>query len=100
MMAVRTLVKGKSILYDGVRHLGDVMPDKEWEDRAKGLLKGELKRRNMTYANLVSRLAEMGVKEDEHNLRNKVARGKFTAAFFLQCLSAIGVQVVRLDDAA
>lgn len=72
--------------------------DQKYEDLAKGLLKAELKRRNMTYANLVSRLAEMGVKEDEHNLRNKVARGKFTAAFFLQCLSAIGAHTLRLQE--
>jgi hypothetical protein len=30
-------------------------------------------------------LKRIGVKEEEHNLRNKVARGKFTVAFFLQC---------------
>ena len=73
--------------------------DEKWEALAKGLLKAELKRRNMTYAHLVSRLAEKGVKEEEHNLRNKVARGKFTAAFFLQCLDAIGAKDVRLDSA-
>lgn len=78
---------------------GDAMPtNQNYEDLAKGLLKAELKRRNMTYANLVSRLDELGVKEEEHNLRNKVARGKFTAAFFLQCLTAIGVQTLRLSD--
>lgn len=70
----------------------------DWEARAKGLLKGELKRRNLTYAQLVSRLAEIGTKEDEHNLRNKVARGKFTAAFLLACLSAIGCTSLRLED--
>ena len=102
-MAYSTLVKGKRITYDGKRmnaiHYGDAMAtaDQKYEDMAKGLLKAELKRRNMTYANLVSRLAEMGVKEDEHNLRNKVARGKFTAAFFLQCLSAVGVKSIPLD---
>ena len=75
------------------------MPDKtDWEDKAKGILKSELKRRNMTYQHLVDRLAEQGVKEDEHNLRNKVARGKFTAAFLLQSLAAIGCQTVRLDE--
>jgi len=75
------------------------MPDKtDWEDKAKGILKGELKRRNMTYAHLVSRLAEMGVKEEEHNLRNKVARGKFTAAFLLQCLAAIGANTITISD--
>ena len=75
------------------------MPDiKDWEDKAKGMLKAEMKRRNMTYQDLVGKLMEIGVKEDEHNLRNKVARGKFTAAFLLQSLSAIGVSTIRLDD--
>ena len=72
--------------------------DKNWESAAKGLLKAELKRRNMTYGQLVERLGEHGVQEDERNLRNKVARGKFTAAFMLQCFDAIGAKTVRLDD--
>lgn len=72
--------------------------DEKFEDMAKGLLKAELKRRNMTYADLVGMLRRIDVKEEEHNLRNKVARGKFTAAFFLQCLTAIGVQTLRLSE--
>lgn len=71
---------------------------KHWEDAAKGMLKAEMKRRNMTYQGLTDKLMEAGVKEDEHNLRNKVARGKFTAAFLLQSLSAMGVHTVRLTD--
>ena len=70
----------------------------EWESKVKGLLKAELKKRNMTYAHLVEKLAAAGHVEDEHNLRNKVARGKFTAAFFVLCLSAIGCQSLRLED--
>lgn len=73
------------------------MPDAEWEGRAKGLLKSEIKRRNLTYAQVVEKLNAMGVKEDERNFRNKVARGKFTAAFLLQCLAAIGAEQVRID---
>ena len=69
-----------------------------WEDRAKALLKSEIKRRNLTYAQVVEKLAAIGIPEDERNFRNKVARGKFTAAFLLQCLEAIGAQAVRLDD--
>lgn len=69
----------------------------EWEARVKGLLKAELKRRNVTYAQLVEKLADIGVKESEPNIRNKLARGKFTAVFFLQCLEAIGCQSIRLD---
>ena len=69
-----------------------------WEDRAKALLKSEIKRRNLTYVQVVEKLAAIGIQEDERNFRNKVARGKFTAAFLLQCLEAIGAQTVRLDD--
>jgi len=38
------------------------------------------------------------VVENERNLNNKISRGGFTAAFLIQCLSAIGVTAVRLDD--
>lgn len=61
-----------------------------WDARVKGILKAELKRKNVTYAQLVDKLADIGVKETEPNIRNKLARGKFTAVFFLQCLDAVG----------
>ncbi len=73
------------------------MPDADFEAKAKGLLRAEMARRNLTYQQLVDKLKEIGIKEDEHNLRNKVARGKFTAAFLLQCLEAMGARDVRLD---
>lgn len=74
------------------------MPDKtNWEARAANLLKAELKRKGVTYAQLVEKLAEIGVVEKEVNVRNKLSRGKFTAAFLLQCLEAIGSQQLRLD---
>ncbi len=69
----------------------------EYETRAKNLLKGELKRRGVTYARLAAKLAEIGVHETERNLNNKISRGGFTAAFLLQCLSAIGAREIRLD---
>lgn len=50
----------------------------------------------MTYAGLVEKLAAIGVDEKEANVRNKLSRGKFTAAFLLQCLSAIGVSTLQL----
>ena len=71
----------------------------DWELLAANLLKAELKRRNVTYAGLVERLAEIGVSEKEANIRNKLSRGKFSAAFMLQCLSAIGCSSLRLGDA-
>jgi 3-mercaptopyruvate sulfurtransferase SseA len=68
----------------------------EWETRAKNLLKGELKRKGVTYAQLAEKLAELGITENERNLNNKISRGGFSAAFLLQCLSAIGASDVRL----
>jgi microsomal dipeptidase-like Zn-dependent dipeptidase len=68
----------------------------QWEAKVKGLLKGELKRRNVTYAQLVDKLGAIGVVDSEPNIRNKLARGKFTAVFLLQCLEAIGASSLRL----
>jgi Domain of unknown function (DUF6471) len=69
----------------------------EFETRAKNLLKGELKRRGITYAGLAEKLAAIGVTENERNLNNKISRGGFTAAFLLQCLEVVGSNSIRLD---
>ena len=73
------------------------MPATEWEARASNLLKAELKRRGVTYGQLVERLAEIGVEEKEANIKNKLSRGKFSAVFMLQALEAIGCGTLRLD---
>ena len=68
----------------------------EYETLAKNLLKAELKRRGLTYAQLAEKLAEIGVQENDRNLNNKISRGGFSAAFMLQCLTAIGVESLAL----
>lgn len=68
----------------------------DWEMKAANLLKAELKRKGVTYAGLVEALAQIGVDEKEVNVRNKLSRGKFTAAFLLQCLNAIGSETLHL----
>lgn len=73
------------------------MADTVWEAKVKGLLKSELKRRNVSYAQLVDKLAAIGVVDSEPNIRNKLSRGKFTAVFLIQCLEAIGVHHLSLD---
>lgn len=72
--------------------------DLDWEQGVKALLKAELKRRNVTYAQLVGKLADIGVMDSEPNIRNKLSRGKFTAVFMVQCLEAIGCSSLRLQD--
>jgi len=73
------------------------MPERtDWEERVANMLKAEIKRKGITYAQLVEALAEIGVDEKEVNIRNKLARGKFSAAFMVQCLTAIKVTELRL----
>lgn len=79
-------------------HQPDERPERDWSEEAKGLLKAELKRRNITYGGLVRALEDIGVRETEANLRNKISRGNFSAAFLLQCLDAIGCFVLYLGD--
>ncbi len=75
------------------------MPERtDWEAKARGLLRAEMVKQGLTYNQLIERLKAVGVSEDERNLRNKVSRGKFTAAFLLQCLTAIGCHTLHLED--
>jgi hypothetical protein len=71
--------------------------DRDWVAYTKGLLRAEMVKRGINYKGLVERLAEINVKETEANLRNKISRGGFTAAFLVQCLSVMGCTTLRLD---
>ena len=71
--------------------------DTVWEAKVKGLLKAELKRRGVSYGQLVEKLKDVGVVDSEPNIRNKLSRGKFTAVFLIQCLEAIGASSLRLS---
>ncbi|MBA3449533.1 MAG: hypothetical protein H0T56_18375 [Pseudaminobacter sp.] len=68
-----------------------------YEEQAKNILKGELKRRGITYAALAEKLKERGAHESERNLANKISRGSFTAAFFMMCMDVIGVRSLSLE---
>ena len=72
---------------------------RDWNAYAKGVLRAEMTRRQISYADLVRLLAEAQVKETEVNLRNKVSRGSFTAAFLFQCLAAMKVTNLHLSEA-
>jgi hypothetical protein len=43
--------------------------------RTKNLLKGELKRRGVSYRELMDELAAIGISETERNIANKISRG-------------------------
>lgn len=71
---------------------------KDWVAQVKGILKAELKRRSLSYADLAEKLAAVGVKDSERNISNKISRGTFTAIWFVQCMEAIGVKNIHLED--
>lgn len=73
-------------------HMEDAMPDQtDWEAKAAKILKAELKRQGVTYA----QLAEL-IGDKEPNVRNKLSRGKFSAAYLLACLNAIEIKQLSL----
>lgn len=99
MMMLHPVVNDIHIGYGDVYPVsGDSMTEVDWTERAKGLLKGELKRRGVSYRDLAVKLGEIGIHETERNIANKISRGGFTGAFLIQCLTAIGATTLRLDD--
>ncbi len=70
--------------------------DAEWTTRAKNLIRSELTRKGVTYAQLSELLAGIGVQENEKNIANKIGRGTFSMVLFMQCMEAIRVDQVRL----
>ena len=85
------------MLYGTVSADASMKTPRDWQAQAKGIIRGELKRRNLSYSDLAERLTAIGIKETERNVSNKIARGGFTAVFFLQCMEAIGVKNLPLD---
>lgn len=70
----------------------------DWGERAGALLRSEMAKRRMKYPDLVKALDAIGVKDNERNLSNKIGRGTFSAGFFLQCLAAMEVKNLRLEE--
>ena len=70
---------------------------KEWQDRVAGMLKAEMARRKISYRELEARLRAMGIEDNEKNLSTKISRGNIGAAFFFQCMKAIGCRTIHLD---
>ena len=69
----------------------------DWNSVAKGLLRSEMAKRNMRAPDLAAALEAIGISERADNLKNKIGRGQFSAAFLLQCLRAMDVKTLHLD---
>ena len=73
-----------------------VQVEREW---ATKVIRTHMVKTGCTYGDLVDRLALLGIEDNEANLRNKVTRGTFSAAFMAQCLAAMGVQYLDIEIA-
>ncbi|WP_448188072.1 DUF6471 domain-containing protein [Azospirillum sp. sgz301742] len=71
--------------------------EEQWNEWAKGVLKAEISRRNLTFVEVAERLKTFGIEESGRNVSNKIGRGTFSATFMLQVLTAIGCTTLRID---
>jgi hypothetical protein len=101
----RVVVNRKIPKYDdrssllGISRMGFISKEREWAERAKRLVKAELKRADVTYEELARRLRdEHGLEKTAASIGNKLSRGTFAATFFLATMKAIGREQVNLVD--
>lgn len=70
----------------------------DWQLDARRLLRAQLALKDMGYKELSRALETLGIEESPKVLSNKINRGTFSFAFFLQCMRALGVRTVTLPD--
>lgn len=74
----------------------------DWElpcnDYARIIIQTEMSRRDMKFPDLTQLLNEKcNLNENVRNIRNRVARGTFSAGFFIMCLFAMDVTDIKLE---
>lgn len=79
--------------------MGLAAKEKEWADKARRFLKAELKRADVTYAELARRLREHGFEDEtEGSVTAKLARGTFSVTFWLAVLTVLELEGMTLAD--
>jgi hypothetical protein len=72
--------------------------EREWAERATRFLKAEVKRAGIGYRELAERLNTHGLSETEGGIAAKLARGTFSATFWLACLTVLELEETTLAD--
>ena len=70
----------------------------DWQKDARRLLRAQLALKDMGYKELSRALESVGIDESAKALSNKINRGTFSFAFFLQCMRALDINSVKLLD--
>jgi len=61
----------------------------QWNVEASRVLKARLVREGVSYSDLAHLLRAKGVEETRASIANKLSRGTFSFAFYLQCVAAL-----------
>ncbi len=69
-----------------------------WSKIVIKILKAELAKRGIDYPSLVIKLKEINVDIAVEDLRGRMSRGTFSAILFVQCMRAIGVKNLLLEE--
>jgi hypothetical protein len=72
--------------------------EQDWRKEARQIIRAEMTRRGLGYKELAKLFEGMGISYDWKTLSNKISRGTFTAAFFLQCLDTLVVTQIQLTN--
>lgn len=70
----------------------------QWPKIVSKILRAEMAKRGMSYEELVTKLETIGVLIQVGDLRGRVSRGTFSAILFIQCLRALGVKNLLIED--
>lgn len=73
-------------------------PIPDWEARAARLLRVEMSKRSVSFKALSRSLERLGVNETPAQVSRKINRGKYSAAYMLACLEALGVKELSMAD--
>lgn len=72
-------------------------PYEAWEQKAKELIEREMENAGIGYKRLARLLTDLGINESAGQINRKVNRKRFSTAFFIACMLAMGVRQISLE---
>lgn len=74
------------------------MTTQEINKLPKNYIRAEMKRKDIAVKEMCERLIKYDEKLNVQSFNNKMSRGNFSAVFFFKCMSALDLNIVRLND--
>ena len=70
----------------------------QWNICIKRYLKAEMVKKGITNDELSKILNNKGLEYSRSSIESKICRGKFSASFFIQCLSALSCKSIDIEQ--